>query len=203
MHWRRGFGMLARARGEARSPNSAVGLAEQIGHPLFAAFPAMDIAWIRLRNGRRPGARSSGGKCASRSPRRALGSWGSDSVSWTTDIEALIASGHLDEAQIRPRQNCSATRDRRKMPNAITIRRRLYGSCWGRAQISPRRSTRWGWHDRARPRPLAPEIARTLLELGTLQRRAKQKRAAKQTPRSGARDADPDGCPDLAGARPG
>ena len=30
-------------------------------------------------------------------------------------------------------------------------------------------------------RPLAPEVARTLLELGTLQRRAKQKNAAKQT----------------------
>jgi DNA-binding CsgD family transcriptional regulator len=30
-------------------------------------------------------------------------------------------------------------------------------------------------------RPLAPEIARTLLELRTLQRRAKHKRAAKQT----------------------
>ena len=33
-------------------------------------------------------------------------------------------------------------------------------------------------HDR---RPVAPEIARTLLELGALQRRAKQKKAAKQS----------------------
>ena len=174
-----GRGELAVARALAEP---AVGLAEQIGHPLFAAFPAMDIAWIELRTGQAAAAHDRLSAMRESFAAKGFGLLGSISLElWTTDIEALIACGRVDEAQT-VLDELLGRAHRAENPNAIAIAERCRGLVLGaRGQIAAAIDA-MGLalieHDR---RPLAPEIARTLLELGTLQRRAKQKRAAKQT----------------------
>ena len=100
---------------------------------------------------------------------------------WWCDSEALIALGRLDEAELV----IDDLRSRARVcenPNAIAIGERCRGLLLAARGRVPEAISALdeALVEHAR-RPLNPEIARTLLELGTLQRRAKQKKAAKQT----------------------
>ena len=101
---------------------------------------------------------------------------------WSSDIEALIALDRLDEAQqvlddfLRTRAAVPQPATGVRSPSAAKA------CCSRRAASSPGRSRRWKprWHTHAQ-RPLPLELGRTLLEKGSLERRAKRKTAAKQT----------------------
>jgi DNA-binding CsgD family transcriptional regulator len=100
---------------------------------------------------------------------------------WTLDIEALIALGRLDDAETVLRDLTRRAR-RAKNPNAQAIAHRcdaLLLAAHGRIPEAIDEMDA-ALADHAR-RTLPPELARTLLEKGALQRRAKQKSAAKQT----------------------
>ncbi len=100
---------------------------------------------------------------------------------WSCDIEALIATGRLDEAQavlddLRERAGAGSN------PHAVAVAARSEGLLLGaRGEIAAAieaMQTALGQHAR---RPLPLEIARTLLEKGALERRAKRKSAAHAT----------------------
>jgi class 3 adenylate cyclase len=100
---------------------------------------------------------------------------------WTLDAEALIALDRLDDAEAV--LNDYANRARRsENPHARAIARRCRGLLLAaRSEVSEAIDEMdAALADHAR-RPLAPEVARTLVEKGALERRAKRKRAAKQT----------------------
>jgi DNA-binding NarL/FixJ family response regulator len=100
---------------------------------------------------------------------------------WTLDIEALIALGRLDDAETVLRDLTSRSR-RAKNPNAQAIAHRCHGLLLAAQGNIPEAIAEMdaAVADHAR-RTLPPELARTLVEKGALQRRAKQKSAAKQT----------------------
>jgi DNA-binding CsgD family transcriptional regulator len=100
---------------------------------------------------------------------------------WSIDIEALIASNRLDEAQV-VLEDLLERAHRSENPNALAVAERCRGLVLGAlGQIAEAiEATERALVAHAQ-RPLAPELARTLLELGALQRRAKRKNAAKHT----------------------
>lgn len=100
---------------------------------------------------------------------------------WTLDIEALIALGRLEEADALIDDLTSRAR-RAKNPNALAIAHRCRGLLLAAQASIPEAIEEMdtALADHAR-RTLPPELARTLVEKGTLLRRAKQKSAAKQT----------------------
>jgi len=100
---------------------------------------------------------------------------------WTLDIEALIALGRLDDADTVLRDLTSRAR-RAGNPNAQAIAHRCHGLLLAAQGNIPEAIDEMdaALADHAR-RTLPPELARTLVDKGALLRRAKQKRAAKQT----------------------
>lgn len=100
---------------------------------------------------------------------------------WTLDIEALIALDQLDQAELVLDDLASRAR-RVGNPHAQALARRCRGLLLAsRGRISEGIDEMdAALADHAR-RPLNPELARTLLEKGALERRAKRKSAAKQT----------------------
>ena len=100
---------------------------------------------------------------------------------WTLDIEALIALGRLEEADALIGDLMSRA-NRAKNPNAQAIAHRCRGLLLAAQGSIPEAIEEMdaALADHAR-RTLPPELARTLVEKGTLQRRAKQKSAAKRT----------------------
>jgi DNA-binding CsgD family transcriptional regulator len=142
----------------------------------------MDLAWIDLRTGQAAAAHDRLSPIRESFTAKGFGLLASISLElWTTDIEALIAGGHVDQAQFIVDELLGRAH-KTENPNAIAIAERCKGLVFGaRGQIPAAiDAMRLALTEHER-RPLAPEIARTLLELGTLQRRAKQKSAAKQT----------------------
>ncbi|HUA44660.1 MAG TPA: AAA family ATPase [Solirubrobacteraceae bacterium] len=100
---------------------------------------------------------------------------------WSADVEALIALGRLDEAEpvvadLRERAM------RSENPHAMAIADRCRGqllAAWGNvAEAIDAMDAALEAH---RQRPVPLELARTLLEKGALQRRAKRKTAANRT----------------------
>jgi DNA-binding CsgD family transcriptional regulator len=174
-----GRGDLEQARTLARD---AIELAQRNGDPLVASHPMIVLATVELWTGSPAAAHEL--LCPVRESFLAggFGQLGSLFLGlWWCDIEALIALGRLDEAQLvvddlRSRGETYAN------PNAIAIGERCRGLVLAaRGDVPAAISALEAALPEHERRPLAPEIARTLLELGTLQRRAKQKNAAKQT----------------------
>ncbi len=174
-----GRGELEQARTLARD---AIELAERIADRLIALLPTIVLATVELWTASPATAHEL--VCPVRESFLAsgFGFVGSLLIGlWWCDIEALVACRRLDEAEsvlddLLWRASASEN------PNAIAIAERCRGLLLAaRAQLPEAISAlEAGLIEHAR-RPLEPEIARTLLELGTLQRRMKQKNAAKQT----------------------
>ena len=178
--------MLAAARGElghARSAaEPALELAERIHDPLIGAFPIEVLASVALWSGDPAKAHQ-----LLRSPResfiaKGFGMIGSLSLPlWSCDIEALIACGRLEEAghvldDLLERSGAAEN------PNAIAIAERCRGLVLAaRGEVPGAIEAMDAALAAHEERTLRPELARTLLEKGALQRRAKQKSAAKQT----------------------
>ena len=100
---------------------------------------------------------------------------------WSCDIEALIGCERLDEAQL-VLDDLSVRARSAGNPNAVAIAERCRGLLLiaGGDRAAALKALEAALAEHA-GRPLAPEIARTLLELGTVQRRAKQKTKAKES----------------------
>ncbi|HUA48645.1 MAG TPA: AAA family ATPase [Solirubrobacteraceae bacterium] len=174
-----GRGDLEQARTLARD---AIELAERNADPLLASNPMTVLAMVELWTGSPACAHELLGPVRESFLADGFGQLGSLFLGlWWCDIEALIALGQLDEAQLvvddlRSRAGTYAN------PNAIAIGERCRGLLLAaRGDVPAAISALEAALPEHARRPLAPEIARTLLELGTLQRRAKQKNAAKQT----------------------
>jgi DNA-binding CsgD family transcriptional regulator len=100
---------------------------------------------------------------------------------WTLDVEALVTLGRPDEAE--PILDDFAKRARCSMnPHAQAVARRCRGLVLGAKGriVEAIDQMDAALADHAR-RCLRPELARTLLEKGALERRAKRKSAAKQS----------------------
>jgi DNA-binding NarL/FixJ family response regulator len=100
---------------------------------------------------------------------------------WSYDIEALIALGRLEEADEIAADLLNCAREAVN-PNAIGIAERCRGLLLAaRGDIVDAIDAMDAALAQHALRPLPMELGRTLLETGTLQRRAKRKRAAKQS----------------------
>lgn len=178
--------LFAAGRGELEAARAlavpALEMAERIGNPNFAVLPTTLLAYIDLCTGDPTAAHDR--LRAMREPFLASGFGFIGSLTlelWSVDIEALIACGRLGEAELVLDDLLRRAGDVEN-PNAIAVAERCRGLLLGaRGEIAPAiaaMQTALAEHAR---RPLRPQIARTLLELGALQRRAKQKSAAKQS----------------------
>jgi len=160
----------------------AAAMAELTANPLIESGPATVLASVELWSGRSAAAHELLSPVRESFLSSGLGFMGSLSLAlWSVDIEALVACGRLEEAQVVVDDLLHRARGSGN-PNAIAIAERCRGLLLGaRGEIAAgieAMETALTVHAR---RPLAPETARTLLELGVLQRRAKQKTAAKQS----------------------
>jgi DNA-binding NarL/FixJ family response regulator len=178
--------LFAAERGELEQANAhglqALDAAEESGDPIISCAVSEVLAAVELWTGQ-PGSAHD----RLQSVRDAWYSAGFSFLGaltlplWSIDIEALIACNQLDEAQALLDELLERAR-KSENPNALAIAERCRGLVLGaHGQIAEAIEAMEGAlvaHDQ---RPLAPEIARTLLELGALQRRAKQKNAAKHT----------------------
>jgi DNA-binding CsgD family transcriptional regulator len=100
---------------------------------------------------------------------------------WSVDVEALIALGRLDEAQ-PVLDDLLARAKRSGNPNAVAIAERCRGLLLAaRGEVAAGIEAMEAALAAHEQRRLEPEVGRTLLELGVLQRRAKQKSAAKRS----------------------
>lgn len=100
---------------------------------------------------------------------------------WSTDVEALIALGRLDEADpvVTDLRQRAARSDN---PHAVAIGHRCDGQLLAaRGDIAAAIEAMDAALEAHRERPVPLELGRTLLELGALQRRARRKTAAKRT----------------------
>ncbi len=181
-----GKAMLAAARGEPESARAAAELAleraEREHDPLIGAFPIIVLASVELWNGNPAEAHERLHRVRESFVAEGFGFIGALSLPlWSIDIEALIACGQLDEAG-RVVEDLLKRSRAAENPNAIAIAERCRGLLLA-AQGDVRGAIEamdaaLAAHAR---RMLRPELARTLLEKGALQRRAKRKTAARQT----------------------
>ena len=174
-----GRGELAAGRAHAAS---AVGISDRIGDVLIAAMGEPLLASAELWLGEPAAAHDRLHRVRLPRLENGLGFLGSLTLGlWSIDIEALIALDRLDDAQ--PVLDDLLARARRSgNPNAVLVAERCRGLLLAAhgdvaAGIEAMEAA-LAAHEQRR---LEPELARTLLELGTLQRRAKQKSAAKQS----------------------
>jgi DNA-binding CsgD family transcriptional regulator/tetratricopeptide (TPR) repeat protein len=160
----------------------AMEVAEQIANPLIAMLPTTVLASVELWTGHPIVAHDLLSPVRESFLSSGLGFIGSMTLGmWSVDIDALIAGGRVSDAapilddllgRVASAEN----------PNASAIAERCrglllaaHGDTLGAIDAMDRALA-----EHAR-RPLTPEIARTLLERGTLQRRAKRKTASKQS----------------------
>lgn len=181
-----GDAMFAARRGDfdhARAAaHEATTLTHAINDRLMEAFPIMVLASIDLWTGRPDKAHEQLYQLRERLVARGFGCLGAPFLDmWTVDIEALITLGRFDEAQ-QIVDDLSARAETVGNPNATAIAARCHGLLLAARADVP---GALAWMDAAlaahEERLLRPELARTLLERGTILRRAKQKNAAKQT----------------------
>ena len=174
-----GRGELERARVAAVE---AVEVAEQIANPLIAMLPTTVLASVELWTGDPIAAHDRLSPVRESFLSSGLGFLGSMTLGlWSVDIEALIACGRPDDA--RPILDDLLRRaPDSENPNASAIAERCRGQLLAAHGDTPGaiEAMDGALAEHAR-RPLAPELARTLLERGALQRRAKRKTASKQS----------------------
>ena len=182
--WLEGLSTAGRGEFEAARARAvpALELGERIGHPLFATLPTTLLALLELWTGQPAAAHDRLRPFREAFLASGFGFMGSLTLDlWSIDIEALIACGRLDEAQLVFEDLLRPARGS-KNPNAIAIAERCRGLLLrARGEIEPAMAAMETALTEHARRPLRRQIARTLLELGTLQRRAKQKSAAKET----------------------
>ena len=178
--------LFAAGRGELEAARAlaipALELSERINNPVYTVLPLTLLACLDLWTGQPAAAHDRLRPFREAFLSSGFGFIGSVSIPmWWVDIEALVALDRLDEAQ--PVLDDLLRRARHvENPNAVAIAERCRGLLHAaRGEIIPAiaaMQTALAEHAR---RPLGREIARTLLELGALQRRAKRKTEAKKT----------------------
>ena len=100
---------------------------------------------------------------------------------WSTDIEALIALGRLDDAE-RVLADLVGRADRADNPHAVAIASRCEALVRAaRGDVAGALESIDAALDAHAERPVPLEFGRTMLEKGALERRAKRKSAAKRT----------------------
>jgi DNA-binding CsgD family transcriptional regulator len=181
-----GESLFAAGRGELEDARAAaieaIGVAEEIGNPLIATLPTTVLASVELWLARPGAAHDVIGPVRESFLASGLGFIGSMTLGlWSLDIEALIAGDRPGEAQ-PVLEDLLRRASRSGNGNATGIAERCRGLLLAaRGDIAGAIDAM----DRALAeharRSLAPEIARTLLERGSLLRRAKRKSAAKES----------------------
>ena len=174
-----GRGQLEEARVQALQ---AMEMAEGTGDILIGMLPTVVLATVELWTGRPARAHE-----LLRPVRESFLAAGFGPIAatshglWSCDIEALIGCERLDEAQL-VLDDLSVRARSAGNPNAVAIAERCRGLLLiaGGDRAAALKALEAALAEHA-GRPLAPEIARTLLELGTVQRRAKQKTKAKES----------------------
>ncbi len=182
--WLRAFVACRRGEfGEAHErAGDAVELASRIGDQFIIAFSTAILAETELRTGKPESAHQ-------RLPpvREMLSGVGGGFVGsltlpvWWCDVEALIATGRLDDAG-RVLGELFERGRRSENPNATAIAHRCRGlllAAQGEPQAAIEALDAALVQHALRPLPL--ELGRTQLEKGTLERRAKRKSAAKRS----------------------
>lgn len=174
-----GDGELERARVVA---TEAIQMAEQMTNMLIHCLPVMVLAAVHIWSGEPAAAHDLLHPTRERLLAKGFGFMGSLSLGlWSYDVEALIADGRRTEAELVVDDLLSRA-IRAENPNAIAIAHRCHGLLLGaEGRIDDAIQAMHTALSAHAERPLAPEVARTLLEQGVLQRRAKQKNAAKQS----------------------
>jgi DNA-binding NarL/FixJ family response regulator len=180
-----GEALFAAGRGELDASRAhateALAAAEQTGDALYEMLSATVVAEVDLLDGDELAAHSRIAPFRESATGKGLGFIGSYTLPlWTVDIEALIALGRLDEAE-RVAADLSERSAASANPHAEALAHRCRALLLaaqreldaGLAEIDQALDA----HMR---RTLKPELARTLLEKGVLERRAKHKTAAKQ-----------------------
>ena len=160
----------------------AVGISNRIGDVLIAAMGEPLLASAELWLGEPAAAHDRLHRVRPPRLENGLGFLGSMTLPlWSIDIEALIALGRLDEAE--PVLNDLLARAQRSgNPNAVAVAERCRGLLLAaRGEVAAGIDAIESALVAHEQRRLEPEVGRTLLELGTLQRRAKHKSAAKQS----------------------
>jgi DNA-binding CsgD family transcriptional regulator len=181
-----GQAMFATRRGDLQnarqSANEAVGLAHEANDVLLESFPLMVLAAIELRTGSPEQAHERLSHLREGFIAKGFGFLGALTLDmWATDIEALIALDRLDDAQ-RVADDLATRAEIVGNPNAAAVGERCQGLLLAaRGDFASALARMQAALDAHRQRLLRPELARTLLERGTIQRRAKQKNAAKQS----------------------
>lgn len=174
-----GRGRLEEARVQAQA---AMEMGERTGDLLIGMLPTIVLASVELWTGRPASAHELLRPVRESFVAAGFGYVGSLAVGlWSVDIEALIACERLEDAQL-VLDDLIARARAVENPNAVAIAERCRGLVLAARRDTPTalKALQAALAEHAR-RPLAPEIARTLLELGTVQRRAKQKTKAKES----------------------
>lgn len=181
-----GEAMFAARRGELedarQAANEAVGLAHEANDPLIESFALMVLGAIDLWTGRPDQAHDRLHRLREGFIGKGFGFLGALTLDmWATDVEALIALDRLDDAQ-RVADDLVTRAEIVGNPNATAVGERCQGLLLAAggdlAAALTRMETALAAHTQ---RLLRPDLARTLLEQGTIQRRAKQKNAAKRS----------------------
>lgn len=169
-------GDLDQARERA---DDAAAVAGRIGDQFIVAFSTAIVAEVDLWTGHPDAAHDRLAPL-----REALGATFVGSLTltpWWCDIEALIATGRLDQAEV-VLDELTERAERAENPNAVAIARRCAGLLLAaRGSLGEAIEAMDGALARHALRPVAFELGRTLLEKGTLERRAKRKSAAKRS----------------------
>jgi DNA-binding CsgD family transcriptional regulator len=174
-----GRGDLTQARQKAQE---ALGMCADHVTPNLAFWPAVTLAQIDVWSGLPQAAHERLGGLRESLLAGGFGAIGFLTLGmWTVDIDALIALDRLDAAE-QVFDDLNRRARRAKNPNAQAIAHRYRGLLLGAQGHIPEAIGEMdaALADHAR-RTLQPELARTLLDKGALQRRAKHKSAAKHT----------------------
>ncbi len=181
-----GEAMFAARRGDlehaSEAANEAVRLAHEANDVLIEALAFMVLAAIELWTGSPEQAHERLCRLREGFIAKGFGFLGALTLGlWATDIEALIALDRLDAAQ-RVANDLATRAEIAGNPNAAAVAQRCQGLLLAaRGDLAAALVRMDAALDAHMQRLLRPELARTLLELGTIQRRAKQKNAAKQS----------------------
>ena len=181
-----GQAMFAARRGDLEdareAAHRAVAIAEAARDVLVGAFPVMVLAAVDLWTGQAEKAHDRLSLLRDSLIAKGFGFLGALSLDmWALDVEALVAMSRLEDAQ-RIADDLFARARVVANPNATAVAARsqslILGARGELAAALEQTQTALAAHAQ---RLLRPELARTLLEHGRLLRRAKQKKAAKDS----------------------
>ena len=172
-------GRLEEARAHA---GDAIEVAGRIGDHFIVSFSTAILAGIELWSGQPEAAHERLPPLREAIVGEGRGFVGSLTLNlWSYDIEALLALGRHDEAASVLEDLFERAR-RAANPNALAIAHRCQGLLTGARGDLPGAIAAMDAALAEHPRRLLPlELGRTLLEKGTLERRAKRKSAAKRS----------------------